>query len=149
MQTEEELSAPKSDLAHLASDLRVVTGRLIRRLRHEFQFPLTQAAVLGRLERQGSQSIGQLAAFERVRPQSMSQTLADLEADGLVARSPDEHDGRRAKIELTEAGRAALYADRTAREGWLTQAISTFTAGEQETLRNAVDLLRRLGEMDQ
>src|ERR1700689_1216834 len=72
-----------ADTTPLAGELRVVMGRLIRRLRaeHGAGFGMTQAAVLGRLDREGSQSIGDLAGAERVRPQSMSQMLADLEAD--------------------------------------------------------------------
>ena len=68
-------------------------GRLVRRLRVEFRFPMTQASVLGRLDREGPQCIGELATKERVRPQSMSQTLAELEADNLIERRPDANDG--------------------------------------------------------
>jgi DNA-binding MarR family transcriptional regulator len=140
--------ASSVDVTPLASELRVVLGRLIRRLRAENRFPMTQAAVLGRLDRLGPQSIGEIAQAERVRPQSMSQTLAELEADGLVARRPDATDGRRTLIELTEDGRAALLADRAVRVGWLARAIADgFTADEQRVLEQAVALLERLGEM--
>src|SRR5436305_7020811 len=95
-----------------ASDLRVVIGQLVRRLRAEHRFPLTHGSVLGRLDREGPQGVSDLATKERVRPQSMAQTVADLEADGYVARHPDPTDGRRALVELTEAGRTTLQADR-------------------------------------
>jgi len=141
------LEAPEpAELTPLASELRVVLGRLIRRLRADYRFPLTQAAVLGRLDREGSQCIGDLAAAERVRPQSMSQTLAELEAAQLITRSPDEQDGRRTRIALTEEGRDALYADRARRDGWLAQAISEFTPAQRDTLAEAVELLRRLSD---
>ena len=52
--------------------------------------------VLGRLDREGPASISDLAAAERMRPQSMAQTVRDLEAAGLVSRRPDPDDGRRA-----------------------------------------------------
>jgi DNA-binding MarR family transcriptional regulator len=129
----------------LASELRVVLGRLIRRLRADYRFPLTQAAVLGRLDREGAQSIAALAAAERVRPQSMSQTLVELEGLGLVARRADETDARCRLIELTEEGRAALAEDRSQRDGWLAQAIADgFTPDEQRVLEEAVELLDRL-----
>ena len=137
---------PDSELAPLATDLRMVIGRLIRRLRAEHRFPLTQAAVLGRLDRDGSQCIGELAAGESVRPQSMSQTLAELEAEKLISRSPDAADGRRTRIELTELGRDALTQDRAKREGWLAVAIAEFTPEERDTLAEAVALLQRLSE---
>jgi DNA-binding MarR family transcriptional regulator len=137
----------RTDPALVASDLRVVLGHLIRRLRAEHRFPLSQGAVLGRLDREGPQSVSDLAGAERVRPQSMAQTVGDLEADGLVARRPDPADGRRALVELTAQGDEALQADRRHRDGWLARAIAEDLSPEdQAVLRDAVDLLRRLAE---
>jgi DNA-binding MarR family transcriptional regulator len=137
----------KTDTSRLASELRVVLGQLIRRLRAEHRFPISQGSVLGRLDRQGAQSVSDLAAVERVRPQSMAQTVAELESDGLVSRRPDPDDRRRALVELTEQGRATLAADRRQREGWLAKAIATdMTPDEQRTLREAVELMRRLAD---
>jgi DNA-binding MarR family transcriptional regulator len=104
----------------------------------------TQAGVLGRLEREGKQSIGALATVERVRPQSMSQTVVELEAAGLVARSPDEKDGRRSLIALTDDGRKVLRRDRVQRDNWLAGAIAELGAEDQELLAKAVTLLDRL-----
>jgi DNA-binding MarR family transcriptional regulator len=133
--------------AALASELRVVLGQLLRRLRSQHRFSLSQAIVLGRLDREGTASIGDLALAERVRPQSMAQTVSDLEALGLVARREDPTDGRRALIELTEHGLRELAEDRRRREGWLADAISEqFTARERQLLGSAVALLRRLAE---
>jgi DNA-binding MarR family transcriptional regulator len=128
----------------LPTELRVVLGRLMRRLRGEHRFPLTQASVLGWLDRDGPRSIGELAAIESVRPQSMSQTICELEAEGLIERRADKRDGRRSQIALTARGRKALDADRAAREGWLGKEIGAFTPEEQEILREAVRLLNRL-----
>jgi DNA-binding MarR family transcriptional regulator len=103
--------------------------------------------VLGRLDREGVQSVSDLAQSERVRPQSMAQTVGDLEADGLVQRRPDPADRRRALVELTEEGRITLAADRLRREGWLAGAIEhELSAGEQALVSEAVELLRRLAE---
>jgi DNA-binding MarR family transcriptional regulator len=132
------------DLATLPAELRVVLGQMIRRLRVEYRFPLTQASVLGRLYREGPQCIGELATAERVRPQSMSQTLAELEVDNLIYRTPDANDGRRTRIALTDEGRAALEADRAVRDGWLGKEIEQFTIEEQEILHEAVLLMQRL-----
>jgi len=137
----------KTEPAHVASDLRLVLGQLIRRLRAENRFPLPQAAVLGRLDRCGPQSVSDLAAAERVRPQSMAQTVADLEADGFVTRRPDPDDRRRALVELTDEGLTRLQADRDARDGWLSRAIADkLSPADQNTLETAVELLRRLAE---
>jgi DNA-binding MarR family transcriptional regulator len=139
-----EAVLPRDDLDTLPTELRVVLGRLMRRLRREHRFPLTQAGVLGYLDRDGPRSIGELAAMESVRPQSMSQTIGELEGVGLIERRPDASDGRRTQIAITTLGRAALDADRSAREGWLAKEIGAFTPEDQETLREAVRLLNRL-----
>ena len=131
----------------LASRLRLAMGHLVRRMRAEHRFPLTQGSVLGRLDREGRKSIGDLAALERVRPQSMTQTIADLEADGLIARSPDPSDGRRTLVELTERGLNTLHEDRRHREGWLARTIADdLTPREQRLLADALPLLERLAD---
>jgi DNA-binding MarR family transcriptional regulator len=133
----------------IASDLRVVLGQLVRRLRAEHRFPLSQGAVLGRLDRDGPQSTSDLAVAERVRPQSMAQTLGDLEADDLIMRRPDPDDGRRVLIELSDSGRRALEQDRRHREGWLARSIEEeLSDEEQEVLAQAVVLLQRLGRSE-
>jgi DNA-binding MarR family transcriptional regulator len=135
------------DTALLASDLRVVLGQLIRRLRAEHGFSLAHGAVLGRLDREGGRSVSELAAAERIRPQSMAQTVGELEADGLVIRRADPHDRRRSVVELTDRGRTVLEAERREREGWLAEAIADgLTREERWILGEAVELLRRLAE---
>lgn len=137
--------ARTSEIVTTASELRLVLGQLVRRLRREYTFPVSQASVLGRLDREGPLTTSQLAAAEGVRPQSMAQTLGDLEAEKLIARRPDAEDRRRVLIELTRSGRERLHEDRRRREGWLAEAISAeLTAEEQETLIEALPLLRRL-----
>lgn len=140
-------SAPTSDDPSLiASELRVVLGQLVRRLRAEHRFGLSHGAALGRLDREGPRSVSDLAAAERVRPQSMAQTVADLERDLLVARHRDPVDRRRVLVELTAQGRAALDEDRRHREGWLSEAIAALAPAEQAVLAEAVVLLRSIGE---
>jgi DNA-binding MarR family transcriptional regulator len=133
--------------ADLARELRETFGRLVRRLRVESDFPMTQMAVLGRLERQGPASISELAAVERVRPQSMAQTVREVEAAGWVSRRPDPDDGRRQILELTEQGLARIHANRALREDWLTQALDReLDAAERDELRDALALLQRLAD---
>ena len=132
----------------LASDLRVVIGRLVRRLRAERRdFPLARVFVLAHLDRNGPSGISAMAAADRVRPQSMAATVAALEADGLVTRRPDPSDRRRVAIDLTPAGRDVLAADRRRREGWLAEAIARdLSARERRLLADATALLGRLAE---
>jgi DNA-binding MarR family transcriptional regulator len=137
----------EANSARVASELRLVLGQLVRRLRAEHRFPITQGTVLGRLDREGAQSVSDLAAKERVRHQSMTQTVTDLEADGFVERRPDPVDRRRVLVTLTKAGRRALEEDRRQRVGWLAGAIDErLSARELRVVDEAVELLRRLAD---
>lgn len=143
----EQRDQPHSD-DPLAAEFRIVLGRLTRRLRIEHGMGLTRAAVLYRLERSGTHSTGELARAENVRPQSMSQTLSELEADGMIHRRPDEKDLRRTMVELTDHGREAIRAEREFREGWLSNALAEqFSDEERALFKQAVTLMGRLAEM--
>jgi DNA-binding MarR family transcriptional regulator len=132
----------------LASDLRVVIGQLIRRLRAErLDVSLAQIAVLGRIERGGAATTSALAAAERVRPQSIAATVASLVEAGLVTRRDDPSDGRSTLIDLTPAGREMILADRRRREGWLADAIDRdLSEEERAVVAQATALLGRLTE---
>jgi DNA-binding MarR family transcriptional regulator len=137
-----------TDIAPLAADLRVAVGQLVRRLRSENLFPLTQTWVLGRLDREGDASVSDLAQALRVRPQSMAQTVGDLEGEGMVERHPDPNDRRRALVSLTAPGQARIEADRAAREGWLVKALEELPESDRETIERAVAILGALADAD-
>ena len=122
---------------------------LTRRMRTGFPISLSQAAVLGRLDREGPSTASALALAEHIRPQSMAPAIHELAADGLVVRSANPSDRRQVLVELTRSGRAALEAERRRREGWLAQTIATsLNADERRTLAKAVALLERLSEAE-
>lgn len=145
-----QANAAQPTTADLAHELRDTVGRLVRRLRLEPGPPAPQLTVLSRLDREGGRagmSISDLAAAERMRPQSMAQTVRDLEAGALVSRRPDPDDRRRAFVELTPAGRELLHATRARREGWLTEALEReLDAAERALLAQAVALLGRVAD---
>jgi DNA-binding MarR family transcriptional regulator len=131
--------------ARLASELRLVLGQLVRRLRVDNTYPVAQMAVLSRLDRGGPTTASTLAGEQHVRPQSMAETLAEMDRLGLVERTPDASDRRRVVVTMTDAGRTHLNADRRRREGWLAEAIATeLSDDERRTLREAVALLQRV-----
>ena len=133
--------------ALLAHEVRDTVGRLVRRLRAEPGPPMPVLAVLGVLDREGPASVSDLAAAHRMRPQSMAQTVREMETAGLVFRRPDPADGRRAFVELTPAGLEKLEANRAAREDWLAQALAReLDASERELLRRAMALLGRIAD---
>ncbi|HEY2310473.1 MAG TPA: MarR family transcriptional regulator [Gaiellaceae bacterium] len=136
---------PSEQVVKGAGELRLVLGQLIRRLRAEYSFPVAQASVLSRLDREGPTTASALATAERVRPQSMAQTLAELETAGLIERRPDPADRRSSQIELTVEGRDRVLEGRGRREDWLAAAIvAELNPEEQRTLLAAVPLLQRL-----
>ena len=131
----------------LASELRLGVMRLARRLRLERSddaMSLNQLAVMGTLERHGRLTVGQLAAHEKVRPPSMTRTVACLQESGHVQRSPHETDGRQVVVELTEVGRARVLADRRRRDAWMAQRLKELTKAERDVLRAAAPILDRL-----
>jgi DNA-binding MarR family transcriptional regulator len=140
-----------ADAALIAADeLRVILGKLKRRLREEYNagdFTLSQLAVLSHLDRNGPSTVTTLAKAEGVRPQSMGATVATLEAAGLVTGSPDPNDGRQTVIHITPLCRKKIDAARAAKQDWLFRSIKAkLTSAEQEQLANAVQLLKRLVE---
>ena len=141
------MNGTQATTAQLAHDLRETVGRVIRRLRAEPGPPFGQLAVLGRLDREGPASISDLATADRMRPQSMAQTVRDLEEAGLVSRRPDPTDGRRSFVELTPAGLETLETTRAQREDWLTRTLDReLDADQRELLREALMLLRRVAD---
>lgn len=138
--------------AGLASELRTSVMRLRRRLageRHpDNPLSMGQMAVLGALYRNGDQTVGELAAHERVQPPSMTRTVTCLADGGFVARRPHESDGRQVVVALTDEGRAVLMADRARRDEWLTRRLAALTAAERDVLRKATPILQRLAQAD-
>ena len=146
---------PTADLrtdAGLASELRAGVMRLRRRLaseRHpDNDLSIAQMVVLGLLVRMGDLPVGELARAERVQPPSMTRTVNCLESDGYVVRRPHDTDGRQVVVSLTEAGRAAVLADRQRRDAWLARQLSRLSPAERATLREAAPNLARLATAD-
>ncbi|MBK3528219.1 MarR family transcriptional regulator [Streptomyces sp. MBT67] len=136
---------PTPEPATVAADLRTAMGKLARRVKHEDRIPHGQVAVLGVLDRDGAMTTSDLAADQRVRPQSMARAVGLLLEQGLVVRRAHPTDGRKSLVDLSEVGRAALKAERDRRADWLARAIDLeLTAEEQQQLAHSVVLMERL-----
>lgn len=131
--------------AQAAGDAWVAVSRLVRRLREldgEGDLSSGQVSVLVRLAKHGPASASELAAAERVRPQSMAAIVQALERAGLVERHRDPEDGRRQLVTLTEQGRERRLDDRRAREAWLARALQEHcTEAQLRTIIEAMALL--------
>jgi DNA-binding MarR family transcriptional regulator len=122
-------------------------GRRLRLERAATGITALELSVLGQLRRRGALTPGELAAAERVQPQSLTRTLAGLELAGLASRQPDPGDGRRSLLAITESGQAALYAEMHQRDTWLAAAMAAqLTGAEIGLLRVAGDVLERLAD---
>lgn len=140
-----------ADPAEVAAALRLVMGRIVRKLRQRKSgvgdVTLFEGSVLARLDRDGPDSPSSLAALEGVRPQAMATTLAALEERGLVSRTPDPDDGRRAVLAVTAAGRQVVADRRSASVRRLADALDQeFTLAERRQLHAMLPLLDRLAE---
>ena len=135
---------------HLAGELRILVGKLRRRLReegHMGDISMSQASVLGWLERDGPATVSSLARVEGMRPQSMSAIVLALSEAQMVTGAPDPQDGRQTIWSLTDTCRAWIRESRAAREDWLAHNIeSRLTADEVSELNRAVELLKRLAQ---
>ena len=92
-------------------------------------------------------SAGELAAFERVQPPSMTKVLASLEDKGLVRREAHPTDKRQAIIALTDAGLELLNSERRQRDAWLSQRLAQLTPDERALLRDVIPVLDKLAEL--
>jgi DNA-binding MarR family transcriptional regulator len=147
----DDTGTPVDDPAEVGAALRLAMGRIVRKLRQGKSavgdVTLSEGSVLARLDRDGSDSPGSLAALEGVRPQAMATTLAALEERGLVSRSQDPADGRRAVMAITAAGRKVVADRRSISVRKLVDTLEReFTPAERRKLHAVVPLLDRLAE---
>jgi len=134
-----------------ATKIRRGTTMLASRTRAERlgELSLNQVAILGWLAKTGLMTPGEVAQRLRTQPQSITRTLAGLEAARLVSRTPDPDDGRQSLLTITASGRRALAAEMAPRDVWLAEAISqVLTSSERELLVLASELMERLAELD-
>jgi DNA-binding MarR family transcriptional regulator len=137
------------DVDALAEQLRVNASRLVRTSGRSETLPPGESAVLATLDREGPQSIAQLAEQRGVRHQTAAKIVAQLETAGLVAKRNHPDDARMVLVRLTRSGGTALRRDRKARAGWLADAIRTqLTVKQQARLGELVTVLGRLAAYD-
>ena len=132
------------DLPAEASELRMATFRLARRLRAERAIDAMsdgQFAVLANLHVHGPHTLGELADRERVSSPSMNRTVNCLEESGYLARTPDIDDRRKVNISLTDAGREVVEETVRRRDAWLEEALAELTPQQRHLLAEAAGIM--------
>lgn len=143
-------AAPTTDIADLASRLRLGVTRLARKLRREGDTGITPTllAALSTIERHGPVTAGTLASYEQVEKPTVTRLLSVLEERALIERTPDPLDGRVTWVQISPSGRKLLQSTRCRKDGYLAKRIKGLSAGEQATLERAAEILDRLAEED-
>ncbi|GAA0915236.1 MarR family transcriptional regulator [Luteibacter anthropi] len=144
------MTSPTSpDIEAIATDLLTACGQLVRRLRAEsnrLELTWSQSVILARLDAMGPTSTADLARAEAVKPQSMGASLAVLEGEGLVERSPHPSDGRQFLFSLTDAGRGVRERTRRIKLAWLSEALGSLDEAERDELARAASVIARLAD---
>lgn len=145
------MSASDESLHLTATDLRMATFRLARRLRCARAADTmsdAQLAVLAELRMNGRRTVSMLAERERVAAPSMTSTINGLEEQGFVLRTPDEDDRRRVQVDITDEGIAIVVETVLRRDQLLADMLREvdYTETELATLREASALMRRAVE---
>ena len=96
---------PATDIAALASRLRLGVTRLARKLRREGDTGITPTllAALSTIERHGPVTAGMLAMHEQVEKPTVTRLLAVLEERELIQRTSDPLDGRVAWVQICKS----------------------------------------------
>ena len=135
------------DLSREASDLRIATFRLARRLRTQRAIDSMsdgQFAVLAALFVHGSHTLGELADRERVSAPAMNRTVNCLQDSGYLTRSADENDGRKVVIDLTDEGRGVVDETARRRDAWVEEALADLDDDERGILAQAAEIMQRM-----
>ena len=139
------MNSATTDPAALLLRAMLTLGRQVRAARPDGALSLSALGILGSLNRRGPMVASQLALEERLKPQSLTRLLADLEESLLISRKRSELDRRAITITLTPKGRDALREDMSARREWLETAIAQMLEpAERDTILAASPLMIRL-----
>jgi DNA-binding MarR family transcriptional regulator len=138
-------------LTDSAAGLRLAIVRTARRLRQEAAgeatgLTPTSTAALATIERHGPLTPSELAELERVKRPTVTRTLACLDREGLIQRTPDPDDGRSALISVNPAGRERLRRLRGRKNAYLARRMRELPAEDVAALERAAAILERMLE---
>ncbi len=132
--------APDEGLADALVTTAFVTMAIINRIGAANELSLSLVRVLGILSDRRPR-MAELADYLGLEKQTMSGLITRAEKRGLVARAPNEEDGRATDVFLTSAGVKLVEKLRAQGQQALAPLIGRLSASDREQLR---ELLRRM-----
>jgi len=145
--TVNSVNEKNTETVEIADALRPSLLRLARELRREARpegVSPGQVALLVSIKYDPGITAATLAARERVSAAAMSKTVARLEHDGLVERTPSTTDRRRVGLALTAAGQRTLRRVRSRRTAWLVERLRGLDPEDLAAIEAAAGPLSRL-----
>lgn len=101
--------------------------------------------LMNMLMEHGAMSQREIADKLDIRPQSLSELLVKMEADGMISRRQAEEDKRVSVVELTEAGRERLVVMREENRVHAEKILSPLSECEKDELYS---ILKKLTEKE-
>jgi DNA-binding MarR family transcriptional regulator len=105
---------------------------------------LTQARVLGNLDRHGPLRVSRLAELEHCAQPSMTGLVGRLATAGLASRSTDPDDARAVLVAVTPAGRDELARHRVLLREPLVRAVGDLGPDDLTELARVTELIEGL-----
>ena len=125
----------------MRSVFRLTRAMMRRPHREEHAFPPSEERMLMLLKKNNGKTSAELCEIFDIRPSSMSEKLAKMEAKGLIVRKENEEDKRAAKILLSEFGEEAAAQIGARIEADSEEFSSCFTEEEMQEFCRLCDKL--------
>ncbi|GHG43464.1 MarR family transcriptional regulator [Sinomonas cellulolyticus] len=141
------MQSPGASDPELVGRFSVLLEQLVRRLRTVYaagQISQSAASTLARLRDEGPLRITDLAHAEGVSQPAMTQLVARLEGEGLLARRVPEGDRRSVLVDVSAAGRDVLEARRAQRVEFLQDLLAGLDRSDWAAIAAALPALERL-----
>jgi DNA-binding MarR family transcriptional regulator len=122
----------------------LIEARISSGLREQFGTTLPRFDFLSQLER-SPKGLRMTEISERmmVTGGNVTRIAADLEADGLIVRTPQPGDRRALIVTLTAAGRRAFSEMAEVHESWIIEILSGLRSAERTQLFSQLATLKR------
>ena len=128
----------------LLSTSQLIENNVREQLRIKFDTTLPRFDLMAQLQRHPEGlSMSSLAELMMVSGGNITNIVKQLEAEGLVKRSPQEKDNRSFIVTLSDIGAQRFDKMRDAHEGWIVDLTNGVPVEEMLTLLNQLDVLKR------